>query len=734
MAIQIHIERSNALIDFEAEDYDFRDFFQDYIVFTDYEGNKLSSLDLSPYTKDEAMTDYGHVEDIAVDAEGNISLVLKYFFDDGVTFGHTVRIIGMDSNGKITGKERLFNLVNESASTIMDASGNVITDSFYYDGMLTVYNDQGQVDFAIDLYSLQHNHLNLSPSMPESLVKIDGKVYFCAEVVDKDSQSISLFEIDMNAKTLGEEINAPALGTGIAYFTEHGAFVKKPSGIFSYNIESHALDSVFSWKDVDIDLNVFPYENAYPISADKCVVISASDVSAYYEASYANDTSAASAPADPTKILVMTREAKNPNAGKSVLVIGGFGVYNNPVLNDAIYRFNTSDSEYRVELVDYSDQVDFSSIKSGDYSSYVNAYANVTQSLYRELMDGKGPDVIVSGDSGIDVDRYVNRKLLVDISALMKKDKEFKPEDYMENILKAYETDGKMYEFPVSVSLSGWVGVTEYVGDTSGWTLEEFIKTAETIPDTVTMFDNMTQQDLLEDMMSTSLHQFIDYKNGAANFSDERFYSMLNAAKNYGLPEGPVEEMGAEGEEFMPMQFSVPNKFLALAESDINSPMAIDQYEKASGTPLSYVGYPSESALGLACESDLSFSITSTCGDQDAAWRFLKNLIGDEAQESVGIQDLVQGEWEPIHRSIPVLKSAIDSQIASYIEKNGISEESGDKYIEIIESAGAVSRVDEQIMSVINEEASLFFADQKSAEDTASVINDRLKALLGERQ
>src|SRR5690606_24107136 len=134
------------------------------------------------------------------------------------------------------------------------------------------------------------------------------------------------------------------------------------------------------------------------------------------------------------------------------------------------------------------------------------------------------------------MDRYIAKGLLVDFYELAKDDDSFAKENFLPNILTAFEVDGKLYEMPISFVLSGWSGPERLIGSRTGWTFDEFNQFVDGLPSDTIVFANRMQKTMLSELLSASLGKFLDYEKSQATFSSEDFYSILELAKTLGSP------------------------------------------------------------------------------------------------------------------------------------------------------------------------------------------------------
>ena len=81
------------------------------------------------------------------------------------------------------------------------------------------------------------------------------------------------------------------------------------------------------------------------------------------------------------------------------------------------------------------------------------------------------------------------------------------------------------------------------------------------------------------------------------------------------------------------------------------------------------------------------------------------------------------------------ITQAYDNEL--YIKGNSVKipiaqQKDIDEVTRMIESTSSRAMLDQNISTIINEEAGAFFADQKSAEETAGIIQNRVSVYIGE--
>jgi len=688
----------------------------------DLEGNKVGETDLSGLFDASS-----YVSSIKGDGKGNIAIILESFDEQKMQTTQYLAVI--DPSGKEI-KPRIKLDVGTNAyisSVTFDAQGNIYIGAYADKAIIQVSDPQGKKMFTIE-----------EENLGGSLYSIGGTVY-----VDSwgtgDKYEYNFYPIDVANKKLGEPIDMRALASGSMTFTDSGVYVNKAGGIYSFDFATQKEKEILSWNDTDIDLSRYAYSSYLPFSDEKFVM-----VNQYYD--YLNYEGEQEP--QPINLMILTKEKTNPNAGKEILLLGGLGIMYNTALTSQLYQYNKSNTKCRIEIKDYESLIDYTEVMDQDYSEWIKIYAKVNEQIYLDMINGDGPDILVTGYMNTALERFEAKGLLADLYELAAKDPEFNKENYVTSVLSLFEKEGKLYQFPTSFSLSGLVGPTRFIGNRTGWTVDEFNEMVNGLPKGVYSLVNITQSDLLTSCVSASLDSYVDYTKNEVRFDSADFYKLLEFAKTYGSDEeivpGPYRDEGYAGSDYVEEGSYIDewqlmsSGMLALTRANLYGARSVSDYRFNFGEPVTFVGYPSGSKSGLACTSSQKFAISEESANKDEAWKFVSYFIGEESQNNANI-----------YYDTPILKSALDKQIDKLLnppenEQGGeiiydygygsqITQEDVDQYLALIDSVSMLEGGDSQILAIILEETSAYFKGLKTAEDVSKIIQDRVKTYVSER-
>ena len=357
-------------------------------------------------------------------------------------------------------------------------------------------------------------------------------------------------------------------------------------------------------------------------------------------------------------------------------------------LIEPINRFNRSSGEYRIEVVTFSSATNLQLLMQSDTP----------------------PDLICwDGDwveSPPSARLYAAKGYLADLEPLLEQDEEFSMDDLIPRCVELLrETYGGMYVLPYAFYARTIMAPREYVGDDMGWTLEEFCNMANSLPDDVTLWSSGGDT-LLSMILGTNGSRFVDYEAGTCDFENQTFIDLLNVCRDRCTE-------GDDTEDDMLQVIPIMGQFAQFTYNNLLP-------AKAAGKTM--IGYPGAEGNGMCLTFQQCMSITASAKHPDAAWQFLRMFLSDDVQKETRI-------FTPIREDVY-------QELENDMVKNSPDEATQEEYAEAIAmpyDAGCVMVYDDPAMEIALEEAAAFFAGDKTAEDTASVIQSRVSIYLGEQ-
>ncbi|MEK0314690.1 ABC transporter substrate-binding protein [Cohnella sp. 56] len=355
------------------------------------------------------------------------------------------------------------------------------------------------------------------------------------------------------------------------------------------------------------------------------------------------------------------------------------------------------------------------------------------------MLSGQGPDLIEmdqlpSGD-------YVKQKLLANLGEIIDQDPDFKKEQYFTNILEGIKVNGGMYGLPIGFFIYGLMGNEDAIQksgvtfDDSHWSWEQFIATAQAMTQGA---DKDHQYALGGSMPEYMTVQFVN----------ERYATFVNQEqKNANFVSGDFTDLLQQVKTLFDKKVvSTEARFPLFKTVQVNSP--VDYIRELRMSEFLSGGNAHTSKLYLSPNADPqhpggSFRTYQTIGLNERssvkaeAWDFMKFLLSDEMQ------------GKPDGAGFPLNKTSYAKKAQALVQKGSIESDQPigpmkgksfkitqqdiddlDKFLD-----GATyplqfkpSKIDE----IIAAEAQAFFAGQKSADEVAKLIQNRVTTYLNE--
>lgn len=376
-----------------------------------------------------------------------------------------------------------------------------------------------------------------------------------------------------------------------------------------------------------------------------------------------------------------------------------------------VREFNRSNSEYQVEILDFSSLLD-----SGSYMDLFTTWNTA-------IAAGDTPDMI--DFSNLPWHSFADRGMLLDLNTILPQ------EDILPWLWKSVSYHGANYTFPGCFTVETLVGKQLKLGDRQHWTVQEFLALADSSD--ISMFSGMSRELFLFYMEQYLLDAFLDEETKTCSFDSEEFRSLLD----YAATLADTEELGFEVENSM----LLIRRDLALAEpvilSNIGQMHSAESY--TVGEPLAWIGWPGPN--GTKVRPDAEIAVFKNTDHADGAAAFLHFLLSDTSQTVLG------------RFAFPMTASAFESEIAAAMEARNtndpdlateftvdgtvypvvpLSEEDAARYETFFENISAQIYYPWQAANILEAECGALWAGERTAAETAAQIQKRMELYLAE--
>ena len=640
-----------------------------------------------PYNQDEWLNMF------QVSQDGNLYLLYSAYDQQTEKSTYYVRIVGSD--GK---------LVKEISTDGLAESSEVYYQSLRCDSEGNIYLLTDQSVFILDPDGNKIGEAKSDQYINCIAVTNDGTVV--ASVSEEDGTKV--YAIDKDKKQFGE---AYELGSG--YYNsliagkQYSFYYSDGASLFGYDMQSGKSKEILNW--VSCNINSSYVGDIVALADGRFLAI-------YYDYSSEQGENG---------IYLFTKVDPSQVADKTVITYAG--LYMDDSIRTQAVKFNKSQDKYQVVVKDYSSFED-----------------PVTQ-MNNDLMAGNIPDLIDL--SGISADKYIAKGMLTDLYELMDGDPDVKKEDFFENVLKVMETDGKLYHITPTFGVNGLIGRASDVGGRTSFTMQDLIELENAKPEGTTAFYMSSNSSILSQICCANYDNYIDWNTGKCSFDSQDFINLLEYANKY---PGDEDINWSEDTESMPSMIRSGKVLFATIYS--MSMEEVELYNKMFEDEICFIGYPSEQGIGGAVAMNMDIGIYAKSKNKEGAWEFLKTFL---------TREYISAPEYNYYSGFPLRKDAFEDAV----KKNSATEEYVDDFGHTIQPLNSswgyddleveikplsdkevqmirdiIAGVDhlyvynDDISSIISEEAGAYFSGQKTSKEVADIIQNRVSTYVNENR
>ena len=606
-----------------------------------------------------------------------------------------------------------------SGGTLFDPKGNIYVSA---DGKIVVLDSSLNVLFTVEDENFWGGDLTL---LSDGTV---GAVTTVQDVVNS-SYTRQLRTIDAAAKDWGAAYELPRdaynaySGTGdyLFYYLRGETLYGRKA-----DAEEGAEDEkLLNLLDADISADQITFVSFLP---DGRAVIMAE---AYGSSSGARETLA---------VLTPTDRSQLPE--KTILTYAT--MYLSQDERNRIVDFNRSNTSYRISVQDYSE---FNT--DDDYQAGI-------QKLNTEILAGKVPDIIST--SQLPIRQYGAKGILEDLWPFIEKDEDIGGrEGLMDRVFTAAEQEGKLYQIFSTFSITTVLGAPSVVGYRNTWTLQDMQDALAKMPEGCSVFSAYNTKDsMLQMVLSMNLDSFVDWDAGECHFDSQGFKDLLAFCDNFPL------EYNWETEEYDDDYTRLSEGRQMLMQTGLSDFQSIQMYKAMFGGEVSFIGFPVEDgSVGSCFTTDGGVAMSSACKDKEGAWTFIRELLlpqyGDDTEYYGGHYGFPANkadfEW--------VVKDAMtpdgyktDENGNQVLDENGdpieeshsswgwgnnltvdiyaTKQEEYDQIMDLYNKVDKMYSMDNNVYDIVTEVAGSYFAGDRSLDDAANLIQNKVTTYVNE--
>lgn len=457
----------------------------------------------------------------------------------------------------------------------------------------------------------------------------DGTVLMTDE---SSGTSLKVLRYDAGKDDFVQSLALPSALSGATIFpgAEYDLYLAAEDGIYGVHLGSDKVTPVVNFVNSDLDAQGV---TRVIEAGDGKIAIQA------YGTDVAQDTYLLE-PVDPKDV----KEKKQ-------LTLGGY--YIDYETRSQVIQFNKENEDFRITLVDYS-----------QYDLADDSYENPTglSRMNTDIVSGNTPDIMLLSEY-MPVESYISKGVFMDLTPLYEADPDIERDDFMQNIVEAFRTDGKMYVAVPGFSVTGVAGKAKYIGDGKDLTIAKAKEVGQSIGlEPSQLFGVMDRTSIFTSAIEFSGDQFIDREAHTCDFNNKDFEELLSFVKNF-----PATLNEEQYQDYY-TQYLADKALLGIQY--IGS--AYDYYfmtrQLYGDVDVTVTGFPAAKNQGPSVAATMQLGISSSASDVDGCWNFVRRFLLPEYQMSMD-------------SGLPVSRKAIEAQGQAIIDDLKAQQEEYEAYM-----------------------------------------------------
>lgn len=414
-------------------------------------------------------------------------------------------------------------------------------------------------------------------------------------------------------------------------------------------------------------------------------------------------------PAEPADIKPKTMLTLAVLPSQTMLDFGGDPVGYYAGVSQSITAFNAQSPDCYVKLVDLSE------------GGSLTAEQALTR-LNTQLLSGEGPDMLVL-DGALSPFFYIRQGLLRDFKEDLEADPDLRAEDLV--LTDAILNDcGGLYVMTDAFTLDTRIGLRSRFGETWGWSFDDYYRIDAETPEGRMVMYNLTRDYFLNLAVSRYLRQGIDWQKVSCDFDNPAFVRVLEATRDvHETPEDPNNMVF--GDNLMADGYIVTDLIM------VNTVTDLARESRRVGQPISVIGFPTPDG---SCGTDFfvgnPIGVLRNCAHPELCWKFLKYCLLHPGDFCIpNYRPLLERQLEEARHIDP------DADYSPWYDglRSPMTEEEIAFFLELLDRIEHTSLCDEEAMDIVRAEMAPFLAGERSAEETADIIQRRMSLYVAEQ-
>ena len=404
------------------------------------------------------------------------------------------------------------------------------------------------------------------------------------------------------------------------------------------------------------------------------------------------------------------------SADKQVITCGAIVL--DPAVEMEIVRFNKLNDTYEIQVRDYGEEAN------------LDEEAAIRQ-LNFDIINNSGPDILIL-PVYYSMDLYAEKQVLEDLYPYLDSDEELSKEDFLPNVMSAFERDGKLYGFPVSFDVDTMIGPSSLLGDKNSWTLEEMMDVVSGVDANTNFFENSSQSSVMNICVKANWSRFVTWQGDKFSFDKELYKQILEFTSRF-----PQEQEYVHNQKY---QERIMEKDLYVLDGSASVyHVSSDQiFNSLFKEQVTYIGYPTDGDSGSLIWSATTFSINSRSKNKDGAWEFIRTVLSKDYYERASFvrgfstrKDVLELQLQEAKDGFVGMMIGEDFNLP---EVKPVTQEEIERIRQLVMSVDTMAMYDYEITSIMLEEAASYFQGYKSVDEVADMVENRIRIYVSEME
>ena len=393
-------------------------------------------------------------------------------------------------------------------------------------------------------------------------------------------------------------------------------------------------------------------------------------------------------------------------------------------LKQAIIDYNAQSSRYEIVPVE------------AEWGSDFDAYRTRIQ---MELTNGEGPDILLPAvlQSYNNIVPYVENGIFMDVTDFLE------DQVFVRCVRENYRicVDGRQYGVPESFAISVVVTSEKLAVDNEDWTVETCMQVMRDSGASVFCQApyGWTKEEsglrVLSFLGVGNRGLFVDEEQRISSFEQPEFIEMLEFCKTYA---DPISQLSLRGR--------ISSGEIAFVPGGISGFRDFWYYEALFGGSPVYMGYPTPQGGHNGAGVGDCYYINAACASKEGALDFMTFLLSEEQQRKLAVDDgfpvnqkLLETMWQESKEEFVggLQDHQFITRAGATAKPRLMTDEEEQFFWSIVNqtktSPTTSNRWGDEIWDIVWDEALPFFSGEKSAEEVAEVIDNRVQLLLDEK-